>query len=77
MTGLRVISGEKLGEVGASGSAKGTAPHLHFGISYPSKAGDWKIRRGVVYPWKYLDSWKIDEDRSPVAEVLKAKSKVK
>lgn len=77
ITGLRVISGQKLGEVGASGSAKGTAPHLHFGISYPSKAGDWKIRRGVVYPWKYLDSWKIGEDKSPVAEVLKAKAKVK
>lgn len=77
VTGLRVISGQKLGEVGATGSAKGTSPHLHFGISYLTKAGDWKIRRGVVYPWKYLDSWKIGEDKSPKTEVLKAKSKVK
>ena len=73
--GVRVVGGQKLGEVGATGSARGTKPHLHFGISYPTKAGDWAIRRGVIYPWKYLDSWRAGKDLSPVAEVKKAQAK--
>ena len=75
VSGLRVQAGQKLGEVGNTGSARGTATHLHFGISYPTSAGDWKIRRGVIYPWKYLDAWKIGKDSAPVAEVSAAKSK--
>jgi len=67
--GLRVASGDKLGEVGATGSAKGTSPHLHFGISYPTQAGIWWIKRGVLYPWKYLDAWKIGNDLKPVVKV--------
>jgi murein DD-endopeptidase MepM/ murein hydrolase activator NlpD len=75
--GTRVSAGQKLGEVGATGSARGTAPHLHFAISYPTVAGDWKIRRGVIYPWKYLDAWKVGKDLSPVKEVMAAKEKAK
>ena len=75
VSGLRVQAGQKLGEVGNTGSARGTATHLHFGISYPTSAGDWKIRRGVIYPWKYLDAWKSGKDVSPVAEVSAAKAK--
>ena len=67
--GLRVASGDKLGEVGATGSAKGTSPHLHFGISYPTQNGIWWVRRGVLYPWKYLDAWKIGNDLKPVVKV--------
>jgi len=67
--GLRVASGEKLGEVGATGSAKGTSPHLHFGISYPTEKGVWWVKRGVLYPWKYLDAWKIGNDLKPVVKV--------
>lgn len=73
--GVRVTAGEKLGEVGSTGSARGTAPHLHFGISYPTAPGDWQIRRGVVYPWKYLDAWKAGKDLSPVKAVAEAKAK--
>jgi len=69
IAGLRVASGDKLGEVGATGSAKGTSPHLHFGISYPTQAGIWWIKRGVSYPWKYLDAWKIGNDLKPVVKV--------
>ena len=76
ITGLRVISGEKLGEVGASGSAKGTAPHLHFGISWPTPPQTWWVRRGEVLPWKYLDAWKAGKDLSPVKEVNARKLKV-
>ena len=73
--GVVVKVGQKLGEVGNTGSAHGTKSHLHFGISYPTKPGDWKIRRGVVYPWRYLDSWKVGKDKSPVTEVLAARDK--
>ena len=73
--GVIVKVGQKLGEVGNTGSARGTKSHLHFGISYPTKPGDWKIRRGVVYPWRYLDSWKVGKDKSPVTEVLAARDK--
>jgi murein DD-endopeptidase MepM/ murein hydrolase activator NlpD len=71
--GVVVTAGEKLGEVGSTGSARGTKPHLHFGISYPTIPGDWEIRRGVIYPWKYLDAWKAGKDLSPVKAIAKAK----
>jgi len=35
--GYKVATGEKLGEIGSTGSARGTKPHLHFGISYQPK----------------------------------------
>jgi murein DD-endopeptidase MepM/ murein hydrolase activator NlpD len=70
--GIRVATGEKLGEVGATGSAKGTKPHLHFGISYPTDKGVWWIRRGVgletkgkTSPWKYLQAWQAGKDLKP------------
>jgi len=69
IAGLRVASGDKLGEVGATGSAKGTSPHLHFGISYPTQKDIWWVKRGVLYPWKYLDAWKIGNDLKPVVKV--------
>jgi murein DD-endopeptidase MepM/ murein hydrolase activator NlpD len=69
--GLRVASGEKLGEVGSTGSARGTKPHLHFGISYPTENGIWWVRRGVglekgkTSPWKYLQAWQAGKDLKP------------
>jgi murein DD-endopeptidase MepM/ murein hydrolase activator NlpD len=73
--GLRVEVGEKLGEVGSTGSARGTKPHLHFGISYPTIPGDWEIRRGVIWPWRFLDAWKVGKNLSPVSAVTKAREK--
>ena len=69
--GYKVATGEKLGEIGTSGSAKGTKPHLHFGISYPTEKGVWWIRRGVglekgkISPWKYLQAWQVGKDLKP------------
>jgi len=69
--GYKVVTGEKLGEIGTSGSAKGTKPHLHFGISYPTDKGVWWIRRGVglekgkTSPWKYLQAWQVGKDLKP------------
>ena len=74
--GVRVEIGQKLGEIGRTGSARGIPrPHLHFGISYQTEPGDWEIRRGAIKPWRYLESWKKGESLSPVAEVAKVKKR--
>jgi len=74
--GVAVTVGQVLGSVGSTGSARGTAPHLHFGISWPTPPDIWWIRRGEVLPWRYLDSWKNGKDRSPVKEVEARKLKM-
>jgi murein DD-endopeptidase MepM/ murein hydrolase activator NlpD len=71
VAGVRVATGEKLGEIGSTGSARGTKPHLHFGISYPTENGIWWVRRGVglekgkTSPWKYLQAWQAGTDLKP------------
>ena len=82
--GYKVTTGEKLGEIGSTGSARGTKPHLHFGISYPTEKGIWWVRRGVGLekgkssPWKYLQAWQVGKDLKPklvVPSVIPAEPK--
>ncbi len=71
VAGVRVRAGRVIGQVGRTGRAGSC--HVHFGISPVCKGkGDWWIRRGTVWPWPYLDSWrKADKSkhRSPRSEV--------
>jgi murein DD-endopeptidase MepM/ murein hydrolase activator NlpD len=66
--GRRVAAGAPIGQVGHTGNARGIC-HVHFAISPPCGTGDWWTRRGVVWPWRYLDAWRGGQDLSPAAEV--------
>jgi murein DD-endopeptidase MepM/ murein hydrolase activator NlpD len=76
--GVVVIAGQTLAYVGATGSARGTKPHVHFGISWPTpvESNIWWVRRGVLYPWSYLDAWKAGTDKSPFSAVEKMRKKL-
>jgi murein DD-endopeptidase MepM/ murein hydrolase activator NlpD len=65
--GARVTAGQSLGTMGRTGRA--SACHAHFGISPPCPGPEWSVRRGVVWPFAYLDDWRNGGQRSPVAEV--------
>jgi murein DD-endopeptidase MepM/ murein hydrolase activator NlpD len=65
--GVRVGIGQLLGLMGRTGRAG--ACHVHFAISPPCPGKEWSVRRGVIYPWRYLVAWRRGEQLSPVAEV--------
>ncbi|HEY3248466.1 MAG TPA: M23 family metallopeptidase [bacterium] len=66
----RVVAGQVLGYVGTSGDARGTSPHLHFGIScppsHPRSTEDWRIRRGQISPYPYLRQWQNGRPARPM-----------
>jgi murein DD-endopeptidase MepM/ murein hydrolase activator NlpD len=66
--GVAVAAGERLGEMGESGDAG--ACHVHFGISMPCPGLEWSIRRGLIWPWPYLDSWRSGGQASPQLEIV-------
>ena len=72
--GVRVRAGQLLGRIGNSGSARVTAVHLHFAISWPTRPGIWWVRRGMIQPAPYLDSWRAGGNRSPVRAVRAARA---
>ena len=64
-----VDGGATLGIMGQTGDARSTVCHTHVGISWPCGRDEWAVRRGEVWPWKYLDAWRNGEQLSPVSEV--------
>jgi murein DD-endopeptidase MepM/ murein hydrolase activator NlpD len=67
--GQTVTIGQTLGTMGESGRT--SACHLHFSISPPCPGREWSVRRGVVWPYPYLDAWRRGEQLSPAAEVAR------
>lgn len=65
--GARVEAGQPLGIVGETGRT--SACHVHFGISPPCPDAEWSVRRGVIWPFPYLDAWRAGEQASPAEEV--------
>lgn len=65
--GGRVEAGQEIGTIGSTG--RSSACHLHFGISPPCPDPEWSVRRGVVWPARYLDDWRIGTPTSPADEV--------
>ncbi len=69
VVGDEVALGDVLGPMGDTGRT--SACHLHFSISPPCPGKEWSIRRGVIWPYEYLDAWRAGEQRSPAAEVAR------
>lgn len=65
--GTRVEVGEQLGIVGTTGRSGGC--HIHFGISPVCQNKEWSIRRGVIGPMPFLQSWRDGGQASPVEAV--------
>jgi len=67
--GAAVKAGQAIAVVGRTGDAG--ACHVHFGLSpMCAKTGDWWTRRGVLYPWPYLDAWKAGTAKSPMSDLV-------
>ena len=73
--GDSVDPGDALGVMGQTGNARNSACHTHFGISWPCDNTEWAVRRGEIWPWKYLDAWRDGEQLSPVDEVATEEAK--
>jgi murein DD-endopeptidase MepM/ murein hydrolase activator NlpD len=72
--GVQVRAGQTLGLVGKTGSARSTPSHLHFGVSWPTAADEWWIRRGVVAPQPFLAAWRQGRAVSPAPLVARART---
>lgn len=66
--GVRVAAGQVVGEMGRTGRAG--ACHLHFALSPPCPNDEWWVRRGVLWPFGYLEQWQKEVNAPPVDEVL-------
>jgi murein DD-endopeptidase MepM/ murein hydrolase activator NlpD len=67
--GVRVTVGQQIATTGQSGDARRSTAHVHFGISWPTRAGVWWVRRGMLYPWPYLDAWNAGKEAYPAGAV--------
>jgi murein DD-endopeptidase MepM/ murein hydrolase activator NlpD len=65
--GHRVAVGDQLGTMGRTGDTN--VCHVHFGLSVACPGPEWSVRRGVVWPWPYLDAWRAGANVSPATEI--------
>jgi murein DD-endopeptidase MepM/ murein hydrolase activator NlpD len=74
--GVRVTAGQRIASTGQSGDARRSTPHVHYGISWPTRPGIWWVRRGMVYPWPYLDAWDAGKAAYPAGAVAALHARV-
>ena len=74
--GVRVRKGTVLGRIDNSGDAKYTPTHVHFGISWPTRKGIWWVRRGEVWPQRFLADWRGGGTLSPRKAVRRAEQRM-
>lgn len=67
VVGARVEAGDLVARVGKSGDT--SACHVHLGISPICATGEWWVRRGVIWPARYLDAWRKGVPNSPSPEI--------
>lgn len=65
--GDRVALGDRLGSMGDTGRT--SACHLHFGISPPCPDREWSVRRGVIWPYHFLEAWAQGNQVGPGPDV--------
>jgi murein DD-endopeptidase MepM/ murein hydrolase activator NlpD len=71
--GTHVREGRLLGRVGKTGDARDIGYHLHFGISWPTRHHIWWVRRGEVWPYRFITAWRHGHRHvSPVHAVTAA-----
>jgi peptidoglycan LD-endopeptidase LytH len=64
-----VRAGDAIGTIALTGDSE--ACHTHVGLSTTCPGPEWSVRRGVIWPWPYLDAWrKGDAAKSPAPEIL-------
>jgi peptidoglycan LD-endopeptidase LytH len=64
-----VRAGDPIGTIALTGDSE--ACHTHVGLSPTCAGPEWSIRRGVIWPWPYLDAWRAgDATKSPAPEIL-------
>lgn len=63
--GQRVVAGETIGVSGATGNARRSVCHTHFGISRPCPEHETELLRGEIRPWSFLEAWRRGEQASP------------
>ena len=64
--GDRVEPGQWIGVMGSSGNARITKCHTHLGMSRICPRAEYKVLQGEIWPWKFLDAWRKDINKSPV-----------
>jgi murein DD-endopeptidase MepM/ murein hydrolase activator NlpD len=67
VVGAQIHIGDRLGTMGDTGRT--SACHTHFGISPPCDGDEWAVRRGVIWPYPYLDAWRNGQQLSPATEI--------
>ena len=68
VVGAAVTAGQPIATLGRTGRA--SACHLHFALSVLCPGPEWSVRRGVIWPYPYLDDWRDGIDASPVDELI-------